>query len=74
MPRSGNAAKTAASLVFSYVKRVYETGYLSLDLTPEHIRMDPQERRFFLIDFSGYARRRRIRLATWRTSCGSQEN
>lgn len=56
VPRSGNAAKTAASLVFSYVKRVYETGYLSLDLTPEHIRMDPQERRFFLIDFSGYAR------------------
>lgn len=55
LPLPDGPAKAAASapLIVSYVKRVFDAGYLCLDLTPEHIRIDGDS--LFLIDFSGYA-------------------
>jgi hypothetical protein len=46
---------TANKLICDYIKNVWHTGYLCLDMTPEHVRIDPETQKLFLIDFSGYA-------------------
>lgn len=57
LPRKLNGLQIPAlALIFRYLKNVYDLGYLCLDLTPDHIRMDPREKKIFLIDFSGYVR------------------
>lgn len=53
LPRDPAATATAVPRIVSYVRRVYDAGYLCLDLTPEHIRIENGA--LFLIDFSGYA-------------------
>ena len=50
----GNNTSVATALVLRYVLQVSDAGYLCLDLTPDHVRIDAQDRRLFLIDFSGY--------------------
>ncbi len=44
----------ARALLFQYLKRVWDAGYLCLDLTPDHVKLDAGNRMLFLIDFSGY--------------------
>lgn len=46
---------TANKLIYDYIKNVWHTGYLCLDMTPEHVKIDPETQKLFLIDFSGYA-------------------
>jgi hypothetical protein len=57
LPKRLNGLQTPAlALLFRYLKDVYDLGYLCLDLTPDHVRLAPQEKKIFLIDFSGYVR------------------
>lgn len=57
LPRKLNGLQTPAlALLFGYLKNVYDLGYLCLDLTPDHVRIAPEEKKIFLIDFSGYVR------------------
>jgi hypothetical protein len=55
LPRNLNSdSRPAISLLLDYLKRVFDSGYLCLDLTPDHVRMAPEEKKIFLIDFAGY--------------------
>ena len=45
----------AQALLFHYLKHVWDLNYLCLDLTPEHVKIAPDQQKLFLIDFSGYA-------------------
>jgi hypothetical protein len=44
-------------LLFRYLKNVWEAGYLCLDLTPDHVKLAPEQNKLFLIDFAGYVSR-----------------
>jgi len=48
-------ASTSRKLILDYVKNIVKAGYICLDMTPEHVKLDPETRRLFFIDFSGYA-------------------
>ncbi len=51
-----NGTKLAANkLICDYVKNIWHSGYVCLDMTPEHVKVDPETQKLFLIDFSGYA-------------------
>jgi hypothetical protein len=41
-------------LLLRYLKSIWNSGYLCLDLTPDHVKIDPGRQMIFLIDFSGY--------------------
>lgn len=57
---------TALSLLFEYLGAVWQAGYLSLDLSPDHVRIEPAARKLFLIDFSGYVLASRFSATTAR--------
>ncbi|MCI0603954.1 serine/threonine-protein kinase [bacterium] len=46
---------TANKLIFDYVKSIWDSGFVCLDMTPDHVRLEPESKKLFLIDFSGYA-------------------
>lgn len=52
---------TALPLIFRYLRQVWDAGYLCLDLTPDHVRIEPEQQKLFLIDFSGYVSLARFR-------------
>ena len=54
LPQNGTN-RTANKLIYDYVRNIWHTGFLCLDMTPEHVKIDPESRKLFLIDFSGYA-------------------
>jgi hypothetical protein len=54
LPENGTRL-TANKLICDYVKNIWHTGYVCLDMTPEHVKIDPESQKLFLIDFSGYA-------------------
>jgi len=57
----GSIYAAASSLLFAYLKHVWEIGYICLDLTPDHVRLAVDQKKIFLIDFSGYAELNRFR-------------
>ncbi len=61
MPARSNGDLTPLSLLFGYLKTVWENGYICLDLTPDHVKMDPEKEKLFLIDFSGYVETEKFR-------------
>ena len=54
IPQNGMSL-TANKLICDYVRNIWHTGYVCLDMTPEHVKIDPESQKLFLIDFSGYA-------------------
>ncbi len=54
LPGNG-AGSVANALLYNYVKNIWKSGYLCLDMTPDHVRLEPSSQKLFLIDFSGYA-------------------
>jgi hypothetical protein len=48
-------------LVLEYANNILKAGYLCLDMTPEHVKVDYDRQKLFLIDFSGYAELARFR-------------
>ena len=54
LPQNGST-RTANKLIYDYVKNIWQTGYVCLDMTPEHVKIDPETQKLFLIDFAGYA-------------------
>ena len=61
MPAKSNGDLTPLALLFGYLKTVWDNGYICLDLTPDHVKMDPENEKLFLIDFSGYVQTEKFR-------------
>jgi hypothetical protein len=54
LPENGTTS-TANKLILDYVTKIWNSGFVCLDMTPEHVKLEPESRKLFLIDFSGYA-------------------
>jgi hypothetical protein len=60
IPQNGTT-RAVNKLIFDYISSIFRSGYVCLDMTPEHVRIEPESKKVFLIDFSGYAELTRFR-------------
>ncbi len=60
-PSSNGQDPVVLRLLFHYLKRVWDSGYVCLDLTPDHVKLDRKQGMLFLIDFSGYVQTARFK-------------
>jgi len=51
---------TLRKLIIQYAFNIYKSGFLCLDMTPDHVKVDTDSQKLFLIDFSGYVENARF--------------